>query len=700
VIFNCGQNYLGKYTLIITEKPDAAKRIAMALDCNGNANKNVEHGVPFYQAYRNGEIIVVPAIGHMYTVASKIKNSRDYPVFDCTWVPRYLVEHKSSKIRVWLGVISKLAKNAEVFVDACDFDIEGSIIGYCLLKYACGDKEKAAKRMKYSTLTTEDLQQSYVNILPSLDFALVNAGLARHEIDWLYGINLSRALTAAAKSSSGQYATISTGRVQGPTLKFLEDREKSINSFVPTPYWTIKAKIWINDIAYEFDYEKTLYNKQEANAIMETCKTKEGQIKKITVGKFAQKLPFPFDLGSLQSEAYRLFHYSPMRTLNIAQRLYTNALISYPRTSSQKLPPQIGYTQILKKLSQLPIYFKVASQLLSKSMLKPHEGIKSDSAHPAIYPTGNLPEESLGIPERNVFDLVVGRFMAVFGEPATRQSTELVLDINGNNFIFSAIQTLQNGWLEFYKPYVDLKDSICPSTTEGQKVEVKRVTLKENFTKAPPRYNPSSLLLKMEKEEIGTKATRAAIIQTLSDRKYLNGAGSLAVSQLGLEVIEVLEKYCPSIISLELTKQLEEEMNQIQEGSQTKEVVLQKAIEILKPVLSELNINQSVVGFKLSEALNQTRMEQRTIGACPKCSDGKLVIVRSKKTQKRFVGCANYFKTKCNTTFPLPQVGIIKPLATLCKTCGSPMVYVLANNRRWRLCLSPNCPTKKTDKKK
>jgi DNA topoisomerase I len=326
--------------------------------------------------------------------------------------------------------------------------------------------------------------------------------------------------------------------------------------------------------------------------------------------------------------------------------------------------------------------------------------MKSDSAHPAIYPTGNLPEKTLGTPERNIFDLVTRRFMAVFGEPETCQSTEVVTDINGNNFIFSATQTVQEGWLEFYKPYVDLKDSIVPSATEGQKVEVKRVTLKENLTKPPPRYNPRSLLIKMEKEEIGTKATRASIIQTLSDRKYLNGTGSFVVSQLGLEVIDVLEKYCPSIISSKLTKQLEEEMNQIQEGTRTKEVVLQNAIEILKPVISELKSNQSLVGFKLSEALNQSRLEQRTIGSCPKCLDGKLEILRSKKTQKRFVGCSNYFKTKCNVTFPLPQVGIIKPLASKCKSCGSPVVYIMTKNRRpWRLCLSPNCPTKKTNKK-
>ena len=128
---------MGKYTLIITEKPDAAKRIATALDSEGKTQKKVESGVPYYEAYRNGKIIVVPALGHLYTVASKDKTSRDYPVFDYQWVPRYLAERGASKIRLWLKVISHLSENAEAFIDACDFDIEGSIIGYCILKYAC-----------------------------------------------------------------------------------------------------------------------------------------------------------------------------------------------------------------------------------------------------------------------------------------------------------------------------------------------------------------------------------------------------------------------------------------------------------------------------------------------------------------------------------------------------------------------------------
>ena len=685
---------MGKYALVVTEKPDAAKRIAIALDADGNPKKIVSKGVPYYQAHRNGDIIVVSALGHLYTIMSKQKGYT-YPVFDYQWVPRHQAERKASKIRIWLRVIAQLAKDAEKFVDACDFDMEGSIIGYNILKYNCGGKETIAKRMKYSTLTKEELQESYAHLLPTLDFALVEAGLTRHEVDWLYGINLSRALTQAVKNCSGQYATLSTGRVQGPTLRYLEDREKTINCFVPTPYWSLTAKISINAAVFEVEYEKTLENKAQAKAIKDACQVKEGQIATVTVKDFGQKPPVPFDLGGLQSEAYRIFKYTPMRTSSIIQHLYLNALISYPRTSSQKLPPSIGYQTILKKLAKAPAYAKHVTDLLTKPGLKPNEGTKFDPAHPAIYPTGNLPEKSLTIAERNIFDLIVKRFLAVFGEPAILQSVNVTIDINRNLFHLFATRTLTEGWNRFYKPFVRVKDSVLPTLTECQIVNINRVALNNHFTKPPTRYNPSTLLLKMEKEEIGTKATRAATIQTLYDRKYLNGTNSLYVSDLGFEVTELLSKYCPAIVSQELTQKLEGEMNKIQQGTQTKQNILQNATGILKLVISELKEKEAKVGSQLSKILQKTRLDERTVGECPKCHVGKLVILRSKKTGKRFVGCTNYFEDKCITSYPLPQTGVIKPLNGTCSSCGSLTVGVYWKRRRpWRMCLNPNCPSK------
>jgi DNA topoisomerase-1 len=690
-----------KYTLIITEKPDAAQRIASALDAQGKAKKMEHNGVPYYVAERDKEIIVVPALGHLYTVAEERSGRNHYPVFSFKWVPRYVAERGAKQIRTWLETISKLANDADMFIDACDYDIEGSIIGYCLLKYACTNKEGISKRMKYSTLTKEELEKSYAETLPHLDFALIEAGRTRHEVDWLYGINLSRALTIAARDWSGKYATLSTGRVQGPTLRFLVAREKAIRCFVPTPYWSIKAEAEITGSIFEAGYEKKIIEtKMEANTIDDACKGKNGETEKIDVKKFQQSPPMPFDLGALQSDAYGLFGYTPMRTSNIAQRLYLDALISYPRTSSQKLPPAINYEAILKNLNKVPEYKKLTAELLTRTELKPNEGKKEDLAHPAIYPTGNLPERVLETSERNIWDLVVRRFMAVFGEPAIRQSIKVCINVNGHRFYLRGRQTLNEGWLRFYGPYVRSEEVLLPPIEEGQAINIKKMILEDKFTKPPSRYNPSSLLKKMEEAEIGTKATRAGIIQTLYDRKYVRDE-RMIVTDLGFEVLEVLKKYCPTVVSMKLTKELEEKMNKIQINGEKRENVLLDAVEILKPVAEELKGKEKIIGEQLSNAIKKARLEEGTIGTCPICNTGKLMMIYSRRTGKRFVGCTSYFKGLCKASFPLPQKGTVRPLGTNCRGCGWPTVQVRIKGRRpWTLCFNPKCPLKEERRKR
>jgi len=691
-----GKKYLQKYTLIITEKPSAAKQIAAALDEQEKPIEIISKGVPYYTAYRKGHITVVPALGHLYAIKNKQKGKVDYPVFEYNWAPLYQTKRGATKSHNWLKTISELSKNAGAFVDGCDYDVEGSIIGFTILKYACNNKQEVAKRMKYSTLTKEEIKNAYSMLLPKLDFKLIEAGLTRHEIDWLYGINLSRALTQAYKMSSGKYITLSTGRVQGPTLKFLEQREKDIQCFVPVPRWKLTGKINIDGRKYEVEYEKIFEVFIEAKTIREECKTKNGKIDAIIIKESVHEPPTPFDLSAIQSEAYRLFKYTPMRTANILQRLYLDALISYPRTSSQKLPETIGYKNILRKIGKAAVYSEEANELLKKKVLKPNEGKKNDTAHPAIYPTGNLPQKQLDTEKNNLFDLIAKRFFATFGDPAIRQNITVEVGLNGKKFFFNVSQTTVEGWFRFYRPYVQLKDDDdLLNLTEGQAVDVEKIGLSRHFTRPPPRYNPRSLLLKMENEGIGTKSTRASIIQILNDRKYLKGSNYLEINDLGFEIVGILEKYCPIIVSSEMTKNIEEKMDAIQEGKNTKQDVLNDAIDILKTVTCELKANEAEIGAQLSKIVENTNRKEKVIVPCNKCQDGKLVILRSKKTGKRFVGCTNFFEGKCNMSYPLPQKGDIKPLQSLCKNCGAPTILVYFKGRKpQKLCLNVQCSQK------
>jgi DNA topoisomerase-1 len=690
------RGFMDNYTLIITEKPDAAKRIALALDAKGEPQEAREKGVPYFIAQRDTRLVVVPSVGHLYTVAQVEGRRSVYPVFNFRWMPRSEAEKNAGYVRKWIDVISHLSENASDFIDACDNDLEGSLIGYSILRYACLGKEHIAKRMKYSTLTGQELEKAYEEPQMHLDFPLIEAGLARHEVDWLYGVNLSRALTTAAKHSKGGYANLSTGRVQGPTLRFLVAREREIMCFVPVPYWGMRAKVKVGGELFDVEYEKKIIaSKVEAEKIVQDCGGKQGTVVQTEVTEISLMPPIPFDLGGLQAECYRIFGFSPSYTSAVAQRLYLDALISYPRTSSQKLPPHIGYRQVLNGLQEEPPYRSLAQDVLSMKTLKPNEGRGEDSAHPAIYPTGNRPERTLSVPERRIWDLILRRFMATFGEPALKQSIQTSIDLNGHRFFLRGSKILHKGWMRFYEPYLYSKDSTLERFEPGDKVEVVRISAEDKFTLPPPRYNPSSLLRKMEKEGIGTKSTRAEIVQTLYNRKYVTGE-KIKVTDLGFDITTILRKYCASIISVRLTGDLERKMERIQVGKERREDVLSEAVDYLKSSLEDFKEKEAEIGEALSETIRKAKVQERIVGDCPVCKTGKLMILQSRKTGKRFVGCTNYFKNQCKTAMPLPQQGMVKPTGSLCKICGWPLMIAKQGGRRpWQFCINTACPTKK-----
>ncbi len=683
---------------MITEKPSAAKRIADALNDAGTPVKHEEHSVPYYDIVRNSEKIrVVPAIGHLYSVAQEGKGWT-YPIFQTKWVPAYIINKRSKNTKNFIQVISKIAKEAKKFISATDFDIEGSQIAYSVLKYACGESSlKKAHRMKFSTLTKHDLTEAFNSLSPTLDWGLIEAGRTRHEIDWIYGINLSRAMILSLKKASGMYKSLSTGRVQGPTLAFIAEREKKIRSFVPKPYWTINAETLINGVKYPLEYsQRKIWIKKEAETILDKCNNKSGLISQIQTRKFVQRAPIPFDIGTLQSEAYSNFRFTPSRTLRIAERLYLNALISYPRTSSQKFPPSIDSRAIMKSLSSIKQYSKMISELLSKEKLVPTQGKKEDPAHPPIHPTGSLPEKKLDSSERKIFDLVVRRFLAIFGEPSVRESLKIEININGCIFYLRGRRILEPGWQKYYSPYVKSEELILPQLNEGQEIKLNSIEIIDKYTSPPPRFNPKSVLNLMENQHIGTKATRADIIDTLYSRGYVTGE-RIAMTPLGFSVINLLSKYCSEVLSIELTRELEQEMEDIEIQKKTRQEVIIDAVEKLTPILKEFKLKEKAIGQGLSEAIISLREQQRTIGTCPECGDGLLTITYSRKTRKRFIGCSNYWTKTCNFSVPIPQKGDIEATGKNCPHCNFPMIRIRRVGKRpWNMCINwQNCPGRK-----
>jgi DNA topoisomerase-1 len=590
--------------LIITEKPQAAKKIAEAL-AEGKPIKENLQGVPYYKISRGKkDILVACAVGHLYGLEQKEGKKWTYPLFDIAWQPSHESKKESEFTKKYLTVIKKLSKESSEFTVATDYDVEGEVIGLNVIRYACGKKD--ASRMKFSTLTKEDLIEAYEHKSKTLDWGQANAGETRHFLDWYNGINYSRALTASIKST-GAFKIMSIGRVQGPSLKLIVDREKEIRAFKPTPFWQIELLAHAKEGDLDAWHAKDkFWDKAEVVAVLEKIKNeKKAIIKKVEKSTFNQSPPTPFDLTTLQTESYRCHGIPPKTTLEIGQELYTSGFISYPRTSSQEYPVSIGYGKILQLLTSQEEYAQLAKQILSKKEISPNNGKKTDPAHPAIYPTGIEPR-GLEAREQKVYDLIVRRFLSTFADPAVRETNKVEIDVKEEPFIAKGTRTIEKGWHIFYGPYVKLEEEELPKVKEQDQVEITNIQQHDKETQPPNRYNAASIIKELEKRNLGTKSTRAQIVDTLFQRGYLDGK-AIEATEFGIRTIETLEKHSPKIVDEELTRHFEEEMDEIREGKKKGEDVLAEAKEALTKILIEFKAKEKEIGKELNAAHIETR---------------------------------------------------------------------------------------------
>ncbi len=673
------------YELIICEKPASAKKVAEAL-ADTKPRKEISGGVAYYELTHDGKKIVVgAAVGHLFGLAEKEKTKGfAYPVFDIEWLPSFVLSKGADYTKKYIDCIKKIAKGATTFTVATDYDTEGEVIGLNIIRYLCNRND--AKRMKFSTLTTQDLQEAYATAAKTLNWGQAEAGETRHYLDYYYGINISRALTKALKTA-GLFQLLSTGRVQGPALKIITEREQEIQAFKSVPYWEISMDgIAKNKPIQAWHATDKFWEKKNAEQVFSKTTGNDGTISDIKKTSIKQHPPHPFDLTTLQTEAYRLFGMNPKRTADLAQELYTAGYTSYPRTSSQQLPPALGFVKIMSALSKQKNYKELIAGLLKKKELIPHNGQKTDPAHPAIYPTGATPK-LLKEPSAKVYDLIVKRFLATFGEPAMRESVTVRIDVNTEPFLLKGARTTTPGWHTLYAPYVKLEEVELPALVVGDSVKNKKITLYDKETQPPKRYTPASIIKELEKRNLGTKATRADIVETLYERNYVKNE-SLQATQLGVHIVEVLTRYSPKILDEELTRHFEADLDQIRAQQQKKDAVLVEAREVLTDILKDFKKNEHDIGKGLLDVVKEQRETTSTVGACPVCKQGTLKIRRGKFGM--FIACDKY--PDCKTTFKLP-VAKSQVTKELCETCNYPVILVMKRGAR-KLCINLDCPTK------
>ncbi|MCU0630601.1 MAG: DNA topoisomerase I [Methanoregulaceae archaeon] len=660
--------------LIITEKNISAERISKILAGKEKVTVGKDGGI---SSYSFNDKVVAGLRGHVVEV--------DFEPGYSNWrseehTPRSLIDAGTIKVpteKKIIHLIQKLAKKAARVTIATDFDTEGELIGkeaYELIR-AVNPKVKV-DRSRFSAITPEEIHQAFSNTT-EIDFALAAAGEARQVIDLMWGASLTRFISLAARRGGANI--LSVGRVQSPTLAMIVDREKEIEAFVAEKYWQLSLTTEKSGGTVEARHTTARFTDKMA---AETAHARTMEPLVVTEIKESQKTdraPTPFDTTGFIVAAARL-GFSAANSMRIAEDLYMNGFISYPRTDNTVYPKTLDLNGVLKTLGQSVFSTDVAWVMAHRRPV-PTAGKKSTTDHPPIHPTGIATREAIGDDRWKVYELVVRRFLATLSLDAQWKTMKVNFDAGGEPYTTTGGVLVEPGWRKVY-PYSEAKDHVLPTFTEGEKLPIKEKRLEEKETLPPPRYTQAKLIQRMEELGLGTKSTRHEVIGKLVSRKYVEG-NPLRPSLVGMAVIGSLEDHADTITRPDMTQMLEEHMNLIKERQRNRDDVVRESREMLHRVFDQLEAHGQEIG---DEIMDQTA-EEMTLGPCPVC--GKDIRIRHLRSQAQFIGCTNYPECTFNIGLPMVMWGFAVRTDTICPKHGLHHVTLVKKGARpWEI----GCP--------
>ena len=595
----------------------------------------------------------------------------------------YAPINKLPKEKEIIRSLKNLAKKADSVIIATDFDREGELIGSDALSCIQEVNPTApVSRARYSAFTKEEITHAFDNLV-ELDVNLASAGASRQDIGLIWGAVLTRYLTLVKFAGYGNVR--SSGRVQTPTLALVVARERERLAFVPEDYWVIRGAFGADPDSFEAPHATARFKAEaEAQAVMAHVEgATRATVASVEKKKRTVQPPAPFNTTSLMAAA-SAEGLSPARTMRIAESLYMDGYISYPRVDNTVYPSSLDLADTVKAISGNPAYAPYCKELLAKGKLTATRGKKETTDHPPIYPTAKATPDDLAPADYKLYNLIARRFLATLSEAAVIEGTKVTLDVNAEPFVAKGDVLVKPGYRAIY-PYGLKKDEQLPALSEGETVAFNGAVCTKKQTEPPARYSQGKLIQEMEKLGLGTKSTRHAIIERLYAVKYCMN-DPIEPSQLGMAVCDALDKFAPHITHPEMTAELEEEMDNIAEGRTTKAQVVDTSRNLLSEQLASLLPHSEEV----KEALADAVAADAYVGPCPKC--GKDLQLRaSQKTRSMFIGCAGW--PDCDVTYPLPK-GKVEAVPEPCPTCGMPQVKVTAFRSKPRtICIDPHCST-------
>lgn len=619
---------MGK-VLVLAEKPSVGRDIAKVLGCKNEKNGFIE----------GSKYIVTWALGHLVTLADPETYDQKYKSWnmeDLPMIPKYLktvVIKKTSK--QFNTVKSQIARNdVDEIVIATDAGREGELVARWIIEKA--KSNKPIKRLWISSSTDKAIKEGFANLKDGHKYDnLFYSAIARAEADWFVGLNATRALTTKYN------AQLSCGRVQTPSLSIVKNREDEIQKFKAKEYFGVEVNAVKGSSNIKFSWNdknnsSSSFNKEKVEDIVSKIKGKDIEI--IDVNKTLKKKYSPalYDLTELQRDANKMFGFSAKETLSIMQKLYEHhKVLTYPRTDSRYLTDDIVDT--LKdriKAVNFSEYSGVCSKLLKKNIVKNKSFVDNSkvSDHHAIIPTEERVFISdLSDKEKKIFNLVVKRFLAVLSDAYEYEQTKITANIDGEIFVSSGNKVEKLGWKALYTDFDDEDDvKSIPSVNKGDKLNVISVNMTNGKTKPPSYLNEATLLTQMEKNGLGTVATRADIIEKLFNSFLVEKKDrDIHITSKGKQLLELVPE---DLKSPDMTSSWEKKLQDISNGKLKKSVFIDDIKNYTTTIIKEIKNSDS-----------KFKHDNLTKNKCPEC--GKYMLEVNGKKGKMLV-CED---RECNT---------------------------------------------------
>ena len=622
--------------LIITEKPSVAMEFSKALKINVTRKNGY---------LESDNWIITWCVGHLVTMSYPDKYDEKLKLWRLDTLPFIPKEWKyeiipavENQFNTVKGLLQR--EDVEIIYNAGDSGREGEYIQRLVFMMAKPNPKAEIKRVWIDSQTEEEIKRGIEEAKPESEYdSLSDSAYLRAKEDYLIGINFSRMLSIIygrrlAKEINEEKASISVGRVMTCVLGMIVEREREIRNFVKVPFYKINGDFtkfgaeWKVSETSSVYQDPKLYNdsgfkkRADAENFIKSLEGKDALVEEVKKTKQKENAPLLFNLAEIQNECTKRFKIKPDETLEIIQNLYEKKLVTYPRTDARVLSTAVAKV-INQNLNGIATGYKdeevqgyikqMKEEKYSTNLIKTkYVNDSKITDHYAIIPTGKGYENLNVLPDlqKEIYKVIVKRFLAIFYPPAEFNKMNITVNVNGEKFFASTKVCTKQGYLTVLKKSTNDEQNVENiDVKKGEKLEVKEYSIKESETTPPTRYNSGSIILAMENagkliedEElreqikgagIGTSATRAEIIKKLEKIKYIQintKTQIITPTQKGEYIYDIVKLSMPDMLNPKLTASWEKGLDMVAKKEIKANIFMQKLVDYINGKFDKLVI--------------------------------------------------------------------------------------------------------------